>query len=555
MTASRLGLVVATAAAVAGCAAAHAPRFANAPAVTVVDDRRDVPVRPRERMFYPDLYDFDATFHRRITRALELERPRRALGVNALDEVPDSTWFINRIGIRALTPDEIRTGPLRHDSPEHHKPWTIVSTKIGGTSLGLIIKDARGERYLLKFDMKGFPEIETASDVIVNRLLWACGYNVAEDQIVAFRRDDLVLPSDAKIAGRYGDSHRLDRAELDRELDQVEAMADGRIRGLASRWLDGKPVGGHPGEGVRDDDPNDRIPHQLRRDLRGSVAIFAWLDHLDVKEANSLDMWVADPADAGRHYVKHFLVDFGRSLGAGAMFGSNLRAGFSYAVDFADIGVSLLSLGLAERTWEQRRAPRLRGLGLYDATTYRPDDWKPTYPAYVPILTADRFDKFWSAKIIMRFTREQLHAAVEAGMLTDPRSVAYLTDTLVARQRATASYWFERVNPLDHVRIVDAALAFDDLALVYGLVPDADTTRYVVTTYDRDGHVLGAPATLRAAPTGAGTMPQPALAPDGDGYTVVRIETRRAHFAGATDVHLARDPVTGAPRVIGIVRR
>src|SRR5678815_5583480 len=93
-----------------------APRFANAAPVTRVDDRRDVATKPAEREFIHDLYHYDGTIQRRFTRAL---------GVNALDEVPDSTWFTNRIGIRDLTLDELRTGPARNGSPELHKPWTV----------------------------------------------------------------------------------------------------------------------------------------------------------------------------------------------------------------------------------------------------------------------------------------------------------------------------------------------------------------------------------------------------------------------------------------------
>jgi len=45
-----------------------------------------------------------------------------------------------------------------------------------------------------------------------------------------------------------------------------------------SRLLEGKPIGGPPFTGTRPDDPNDRIPHEQRRDLRGLASIFAWLD-------------------------------------------------------------------------------------------------------------------------------------------------------------------------------------------------------------------------------------------------------------------------------------
>ena len=120
--------VIVLAALAAGCApraALPGVRFANAPAVTSVDDRRDVPARPATRGFLRHLYHFDGSFYRLITRGLELPRPHRALGVNALDEVPDSTWFTNRIGTRNLTAQEVYAGPSMIGSPEPYKPWTI----------------------------------------------------------------------------------------------------------------------------------------------------------------------------------------------------------------------------------------------------------------------------------------------------------------------------------------------------------------------------------------------------------------------------------------------
>src|SRR5690606_22093178 len=133
---------------------------------TVVNDRRDVPAPPKEVAYRPYLCDYDGHFHNRTDRALSVPRPQRARGVNSMDEVPDSTWFTNRIGVRELTPAEIRTGPLTIASPEHHKPWRILSSKRGGDTIGFVIEDTRGERFLIKFDSPRFPEIETAAHVI-----------------------------------------------------------------------------------------------------------------------------------------------------------------------------------------------------------------------------------------------------------------------------------------------------------------------------------------------------------------------------------------------------
>lgn len=550
---------VALAAVLAACGPAALPpaRFVNAPAVAVVDDRRDVATPPAKRTTVLSLYFFDGTLHRQITRALALPRQRRALGVNALDEVPDSTWFTNRIGVRDLGVDEVRRGPVRIESPEAHLPWTIVSSKVGGLSIGFILVDARGERFLLKFDGPHHPEIETAAEVIMGRLLWAIGYNVAEDHVVYFRPDELRIAPDAMVKTVFGGRRRLDRAQLDRQLAGFERTADGRLRAMASRMIAGTPLGGHAAEGVRGDDPNDRIPHELRRDLRGLYAVFAWLDHEDIKEDNTLDMWVEDPGRSGHHYVRHYWVDFGLGLGTSARHRLDRRRGHEYALDFARMAEALITLGLWRRRWEDRDAPALRGVGLYDVASFDPGAWKPMTPSYIPFLTADRFDQLWSAKIIMRFTREQLRAAVEAGRLSDPRAADHLVDALVARQRATGRYWFRRVSPLDGFEVIErvegALVCFDDLLLTHRLEPAAGT-RYQAASHDRAGRALGAAPTRAAEPSGrtcAGPLP---LAPGGDGYTIVRLITTRPDVSGATSLHLARPPGTGALRVIGVWR-
>jgi hypothetical protein len=541
-------------AALAACApppGLPAVRFANAPPVLAVDDRLDVPTPPAPREVVMDVYHWDGVVQRRIDRGLALPRPRRALGVNALDEVPDSTWFTNRIGTRDMAIDELVRGPLTLDSPELHGPWIIQSAKPGNSDIGFIVRDARGVKFLIKFDAAGYPEQETATHVIVDRILWACGYNTTEDFIVRLRRDDLILAPDATFTDRFGDRHRLDAELVDQKLRLVERMADGRYRALASRWIDGKTLGGHPAEGVRDDDRNDRVPHELRRDLRGAGTLFAWLDHVDVQESNFLDTWIADRANPHLHYVKHYLIDFGKSFGVMASTGHDPRRGHAYVIDLAAIARTLVELGLVERSWEGRTAPALRGVGLFEARTYDPSAWVPDYPVYTPLLLADRFDAFWAARILIRFTRAQLHALVETGQLTDPGAVEYVTDTLVARQRATAAYWFARVNPLDRFAVYRDRLCFDDLAVAYGFAAAA-TTRYEVRRHDRQAQPLGT-SDARGVTDGRVCVPL-TLPAAGDGYTMVRITTTRPGFRGTTVVHIARDPASNAPGVIGLWR-
>lgn len=562
MRAPQLSTIAAMAASIATACSSHAPtvpavRFANAPAVAAVNDRRDVKEKPHTREFMRLLYHFDGSFHRFVTRKLEVPRPQRALGVNALDEVPDSTWFTNRIGVRELSLDEVRRGAATAGSPEPHKPWKIQSTKVGGATVGFIITDARGEKFILKFDRRGFPENETAAEVIASKLLWAAGYNTAEDHIVYLRPEDLVIAPDAQVKDWHGSKGKLDQAKLDKLLATIVFEPDGRIRGMTSRMIDGKPLGGHIAEGVRKGDPNDVIAHELRRDLRGMYVFYSWLDQNDVKEDNSIDMWVEDPADQSRKYVKHYMIDFGTSLGGAAVFGPDLRQSHAYRVDFPDMFASLATFGLRERSWENRLAPPLRGVGLLDAALYRPGSWKPETPAYLPFRTADDVDKLWASKILMRFTREQIRAIVETARLSDPRATDYLVETLITRQRMTARHWFTETPPLDRFEPVRGgrALCFDDLMLSYRLAPPSVITRYAVEVFDRSGRPLAPRSELRVGTGGDGrSCVATTLAPDAEAYTIVRIETQRQARTGATYVHLANDPQSGQPRVIGIWR-
>jgi hypothetical protein len=517
-------------------------RFANAPPVWTVDDRHDVPKVPETNLYLRTSY-YVESFHRLARRSLRLERDRRALGTNALDEVPDSTWFTNR---KNLTPEDIRRGPLP-DTPERYLPWTIKSGKSGGKEIGFIAEDARGEKFVLKFDPAAGPEIETAADAITARLLWAAGYNAASDHVVYFKRSDLRIAPDAHatVGSR---KQAITEASLDAQLGAIAHDSEGRLRGIASMYIKGKPIGGAPRAGVRADDVNDVIPHELRRDLRGLAVFFAWLSHTDVKEDNTVDAWQEDPADSSVHYVTHYLIDFGWALGADAAATKDPSVDYRYVLDFKATLISIVSLGLVREVWEGREKPRHRGVGVFAATDYHPGAWKPTMPSQLSVLLADAVDKAWASRILIRFTREQLVAAVTAGRLTDPVAERYLVDTLVARQRMTAAYWFERASPLDD-SVAGGRLCVTDLALRYQLT--RATTRYTIYGYGADGKLI-ATTPVSADSSGRACSASLPLAPGADRYTIYRVESSRG--TPAIQIYVADDPAR-APRVIGIHRQ
>ena len=59
----------------------------------------------------------------------------RAQNVNTIDEVPDSTWFTNRLGTVPVTVDELVKGPGSGTGPAPGG-WTVISAKNDGVMPG-----------------------------------------------------------------------------------------------------------------------------------------------------------------------------------------------------------------------------------------------------------------------------------------------------------------------------------------------------------------------------------------------------------------------------------
>lgn len=525
---------------VAGCshsAPVSTVRFKNADPVWRVQDQRPLAKAPDKRDTSRILYQIDEFAVYRATRGLALRDDSHANDVNSLDEVPDSTWFENRIGVRDMSDEELRKGPNVDPSPFDHRPWKITGAKIGGRSLGFTFEDARGDKFILKFDTAGFPEMETGAHQIMHRIVWALGYHVPQDYLGYFKREDLVVSDKAKKKG-------IDAAKIDEALKIVEKLPDGRIRALASKFVPGEVIGPYAREGVRKDDPNDLIPHELRRSLRGQHPIFAWLNHTDIKEDNTVDAF-----DKG--HVVHYLIDFGKALGAMRSIDRTISAGYSYRFDAGIIMGDLFGLGLKPRPWDGDRELPLKGIGIYQVEDYHPDRWKGGH-IYWPLLDKDRFDAFWGAKLMMRLKPHHIAAIVEEAHYSDPRSAAYMTETLIRRQRITARYWFDQVTPLDGFtsqRNTDGTVdfCFTDLTVAYNL--DTRSTKYTLDTYTRDAEFFGASRSLGQTPGGKVCTMQMPLSPDG--YTIVRLRVRRGDVdMPAVDVHLGSDG-----KLIGLRRR
>src|SRR5262245_22729576 len=72
-----------------------------------------------------------------ITRWVRLAtgHPKEAKNVNAVDEVPDSSWYTNRHHLRHMSIEELKRGPNRGNAPDFTSV-TITKAKTTGVTPG-----------------------------------------------------------------------------------------------------------------------------------------------------------------------------------------------------------------------------------------------------------------------------------------------------------------------------------------------------------------------------------------------------------------------------------
>src|SRR5262249_41703104 len=154
---------------------------------------------------------------------------------------------------------------------------TITKAKPEGITPGMMVKDATGQQYLVKFDGANYPRMQSAAEVIVTKILYAAGYNVPENYIAYVEPGRMKIGDDVEITdSKTGKKRALTKDDIDEMMWRAARMPDGRYRVLASKILKGKAKGPFPQVGLRGDDPNDLIPHEHRRELRGLRVISSW---------------------------------------------------------------------------------------------------------------------------------------------------------------------------------------------------------------------------------------------------------------------------------------
>lgn len=418
----------------------------------------------------------DKTAFRPLSHLFLLEVPGAARNVNALGEVPNSSWFSNRMSLQALSPEEVARGPCREPEISLTGPWLVKSGKVDGANPGFGIQDqATGQRYLLKFDSEEQKERATGADVIGSKIYWAAGFSTPCNRIIYFDREILQLAPEASKKDDLGNKTPMTENDIEYALRHAPRTEEGLVRGSASLYLPGIPMGPFTYEGIRGDDPNDVVAHEDRRELRGSRLLAAWLNHFDAREQNTFTTFIqAKDSQAG--YLQHHLLDWGDCFGS--LWPSDLmtrRFGHSYYLDFAHILGDLLSLGLIERPWD-RLVSYDDGpiFGYFDVAEFEPDAWQNGYPNEA-FDRMDLVDAFWATKIISRFSDAHLALLVAEAKFTNPDHGDYLQRVLIGRRDAIVRRYFSLLSALDAPRTGQGKVCFDDLMVAGGYQSPADS--------------------------------------------------------------------------------
>jgi len=461
--------------------------------VTVACRASPTPKDPHHISCAPDVYvspliwdGTDNMLFRPLSEAVGIVHHGEAVNVNSLDEVPDSAWFTNRIGAHAVGVEELVRGackPALILDPDGSADgtWLIDHGKTDGSSPGFRVNVPGKGKYLFKSEPPDQPERPSAASAIGAATYAAVGFNTSCEQIVYFRPSLLKLAPGLEHKGNFGAMEPFDQKVVDKILADAPHRGD-LVRMQASAWLPGYLIGPFSYTGTRPDDPNDIIPHDDRRELRGGRLLAAWLDHFDAREQNSLDTWVTESPegkskpDASPGHVVHYYLDTSDCLGSEWDWEEiSRRLGYSYIADWGDMARDLVTLGIPTRPWDRvRREPGLEIFGFFNVKDFEPDEWKNEYPNAAFSRMTER-DGAWMARILARFTPEMVEALSRMGKFSDPRKTAYLTTVLEGRLDKILQRYLTRLSPLANVQVVGTdRLCAEDLAETRHLRPPTE---------------------------------------------------------------------------------
>jgi hypothetical protein len=444
----------------------------------------------------------------------------RARNINSIGEVPDSSWFTNRILARPLSIDDVVRGPLVGSGPAPGT-WSIVRPKQAGFAPGFTARDAAGDLWFVSFDAKGHAEAATGAILVANKIFWALGYWQVENFPVTLRRDQLVVADSAKTRPPSGVERRMRLSDVEAVLARAHRSADGTYRAVAARAVPGKPLGGFRYYGTRPDDPNDIVPHEHRRELRALKVFGAWTNLTDMKAGNTLDTLITVN---GHATVRHYLQDVGSTFGTGANAPHEYDEGWEALYDGGRTLKRLLTFGFYLQPWQTADYVKAPAIGRFEGTAFDPAGWTPRVPT-AAFLRARGDDTFWAARRVMAFSDEMIRAIVKTGRYSDPGAEKLLGDVLIQRRDKIGRHYLTAINPVVNLALDDGGLLTFENAAVGAGGATAPAGGYEIQWARFDNTTGATTAIGTSTATSAMRTQAPAALPAAPG-TYIRIEIR-----------------------------
>jgi hypothetical protein len=549
-------LLAAVAGALAGTVSTQAPRFYPDDPIAREPDSRDA-----SKTKGYDIGSLYEMLNNLFVIANYEPSGLRAKNINTIDEVPDSSWFTNRIGAHPITTEELARGPVVGAPPDPSK-WVLIREKTSGAHPGFTARDAKGQTWFLEFDPKPYPEGATAAVTIATKFFWALGYNQVESFITTLDPKHVEIDPKATVRRPSGKRTAFTRDDINVILETVARNADGTFRVVAGRLIAGRILGGFRYYGTRPDDPNDIVPHEHRRELRALRVFGAWTNLTDLKNANTLDSVITEN---GRSIVKHYLQDVGSTFGmCNDRYEWDLSWEHFYQADTTR--KRFFSLGFALSPWQTVDYVEYKSIGKFEGDRFDPREWRPQTPTTAYKEMRDD-DAFWAARRVALFTDDLIRAAVHTGQFSNDAAEKYLVDVLIKRRDKIKSVYLTAVNPVVDPKLdANGRLTFDNAAISAGVAKGPATYRASWMQFDNatgaskpmaqtqgDTTSLDAPAGL---PTAAGSYVQVDIAVDAQAHPAWKEPVRtwfRREGAGWKLVGLERMP--DKPRQVTVAKK
>jgi len=473
----------------------------------ISDDRTPI-AKPKSRFTYsPSTSSYDYVYDgvdifinttdqiSQTTEKLAIGGKQEALNVNNFDEVPDSTWYTNRLGRYNMSPDEIAKPSDPKLAPRIDGKIKVLSANTLGGNPIMYVEDENDRRYILRFEPPNGSGLTTGSELISSSILKAAGYNVPLSYIVGIDTSNLKLGHQPITWGKYSVQRTMTDEDLKKLIDEIRNLGDGalKVRALATMFPSGEPLGPFSFDGRRDRDPNDLIPHEHRRELRGYRVFSSLINNMIIGKNGTLDTFHRSEGALG--YIKHNIFNLSTAFGRPRSWdgkptpkkGPNEKRKKEYDYGYGNAAITMFTLGIYKPPAEHRNCnDSWKGTPFLSTCRFNPGKWITKRPNDAFLYMTDR-DGFWAARIIMKISDKSIHKLVTLAELRDPKLEEYIQTQLIARRDAIGRYWFSEINPLDEFRVenspMGATIHFDDLAITHGFAKQVERQyRFMIQT-------------------------------------------------------------------------